>query len=72
MSSLIAQPITLQNGLTLPNRLAKSAMAENLADKDLLPTDDIFSAYKTWAEGGWGLIITGSMTVSQAGQGPLC
>ncbi|QKD55183.2 uncharacterized protein FOBCDRAFT_202324 [Fusarium oxysporum Fo47] len=27
-------------------------MAKNLADKDLLPTDDVYSAYKAWAEGG--------------------
>ncbi|KAH7227134.1 uncharacterized protein BKA55DRAFT_599160 [Fusarium redolens] len=63
MSSPIAQPITFGNGLTLPNRLAKSAMAENLADKDLLPTNDVYSAYKAWAEGGWGLIITGNVQV---------
>ncbi|KAM0203162.1 hypothetical protein ACHAQI_010568 [Fusarium lateritium] len=63
MSSPIAQPITLRNGLMLPNRLAKSAMAENLADKDLLPTEDVYSAYKAWAEGGWGLIITGNVQV---------
>ncbi|KAM0491055.1 hypothetical protein ACHAP8_010943 [Fusarium lateritium] len=63
MTSHIEQPITLKNGLTLPNRLAKSAMAENIADKDLLPTDQIYTAYKTWANGGWGLIITGNVQV---------
>ncbi|SPJ93228.1 related to NADH oxidase [Fusarium torulosum] len=63
MSSPLAQPLTLKNGLMLPNRLAKAAMAENLADKDLLPTDDVYSAYKAWAEGGWGLIITGNVQV---------
>ncbi|KAH7150586.1 hypothetical protein DER46DRAFT_688977 [Fusarium sp. MPI-SDFR-AT-0072] len=57
------QPITLKNGLTLPNRLAKSAMAENLADGDLLPTDQVYTAYKTWANGGWGLLITGNVQV---------
>lgn len=56
----------------MPNRLAKSAMAENLADKDLLPTDDVYSAYKAWAEGGWGLIITGRFTVPPVGRGPFC
>ncbi|KAF5647851.1 NADH:flavin oxidoreductase NADH oxidase [Fusarium tjaetaba] len=44
-------------------------MAENLSDKDLLPTDDVYSAYKAWAEGGWGLIITGSFTVLQTPAG---
>ncbi|KAI7766405.1 hypothetical protein LZL87_013675 [Fusarium oxysporum] len=63
MTSHIEQPITLKNGLTLPNRLAKSAMAENLADGDLLPTDQVYTAYKTWANGGWGLLITGNVQV---------
>lgn len=64
MTSHIEQPITLKNGLTIPNRLAKSAMAENLADADLLPTDQVYTAYKTWASGGWGLIITGKHILS--------
>lgn len=64
MTSHIEQPITLKNGLTIPNRLAKSAMAENLADADLLPTDQVYTAYKTWASGGWGLVITGNHILS--------
>ncbi|RSL42323.1 hypothetical protein CEP54_015517 [Fusarium duplospermum] len=57
------EPITLKSGLTLPNRLAKAAMAENLSDQDLLPTDQVYTAYKTWARGGWGLLITGNVQV---------
>ncbi|KAF5658550.1 NADH:flavin oxidoreductase NADH oxidase [Fusarium heterosporum] len=38
-------------------------MAENLADGDLLPTDQVYTAYKTWAKGGWGLLITGNVQV---------
>jgi 2,4-dienoyl-CoA reductase-like NADH-dependent reductase (Old Yellow Enzyme family) len=72
MSSPLAQPITFKNGLMLPNRLAKAAMAENLADKDFLPTDDVNSAYKAWAEGGWGMLITGSFTLVQTGRSPSC
>ncbi|KAI6760354.1 hypothetical protein HG530_009214 [Fusarium avenaceum] len=63
MTVLISEPITLGSGLTLPNRLAKAAMAENLADENLLPTEELKSAYKTWANGGWGLIITGNVQV---------
>jgi hypothetical protein len=55
----IAEPLALRSGLILPNRLFKAAMAENLADKDFLPTEAIYGAYKAWGEGGWGLIITG-------------
>jgi len=34
-------------------------MAENLADKELLPTDEIYATYKVRSKGGWGMIITG-------------
>ncbi|KAH8194281.1 hypothetical protein TruAng_011554 [Truncatella angustata] len=35
----IAQPLTLSCGLTLPNRLANAAMAEQMADKQGLPNN---------------------------------
>ncbi|KAK2669823.1 NADH:flavin oxidoreductase/NADH oxidase, N-terminal [Fusarium oxysporum f. sp. vasinfectum] len=38
-------------------------MAENMADSDLLPTDEVISAYRVWANGGWGMIITGNVQV---------
>jgi 2,4-dienoyl-CoA reductase-like NADH-dependent reductase (Old Yellow Enzyme family) len=35
-------------------------MAETMADpKDNLPKEDIAHAYSKWAQGGWGLIMTG-------------
>jgi 2,4-dienoyl-CoA reductase-like NADH-dependent reductase (Old Yellow Enzyme family) len=55
----ISQPRTLGCGLTLPNRLAKAALAEQLADKGGLPGRRILSAYGKWAKGGWGMIMTG-------------
>ncbi|TEA16324.1 NADH-dependent flavin oxidoreductase nadA [Colletotrichum sidae] len=61
--SAIAKPLTLKCGLTLPNRLAKAAMAENWADKDALPTDEFNVAYSQWAEGGWGLLMTGNVAI---------
>ena len=33
------EPLTLPSGLTLPNRIAKAPMTENLADADNQPTD---------------------------------
>ncbi|KXJ87689.1 hypothetical protein Micbo1qcDRAFT_151679 [Microdochium bolleyi] len=57
-------PLTLKCGLTLPNRLVNPAMAEYFADKDSLPTSEAcLSAYERWAEGGWGLIMTGNVQV---------
>jgi 2,4-dienoyl-CoA reductase-like NADH-dependent reductase (Old Yellow Enzyme family) len=59
----IQEPITLPCGLTLPNRLSKAAMAENWADKSYLPTESLLKVYETWAEGGWGSVLTGNVQV---------
>lgn len=55
----IAQPLTLKCGLTIPNRLVKAAMAEQLSDSQHLPNERLQAVYKPWAEGGWGMLITG-------------
>lgn len=62
-NTAIAKPLTLKCGLTLPNRLSKAAMAENWADKDGLPVEAMQTAYSTWAEGEWGLVMTGMYTL---------
>ena len=63
MSHTVFTPLTLPNGATLPNRLAKAAMEENMAAIGHLPGDDIFQLYKTWSAGGTGLLITGNVMV---------
>jgi 2,4-dienoyl-CoA reductase-like NADH-dependent reductase (Old Yellow Enzyme family) len=61
MSDLrIAQPFTLKCGLTLPNRLIKAAMAEQMADKERLPGPQFLSSYGEWADGGYGMVLTGT------------
>ena len=60
----LAQPITLPCGLTLPNRLVKAAMTEQLADKEHLPSDAFNTVYRAWAEGGWGMVLTGNVQVN--------
>lgn len=65
MNLQIAKPITLPvSGLTLPNRLAKAAMAEALCP-DGTPTPKFIRAYEAWAEGGWGLVMTGNVQVDE-------
>ncbi|KAK6063040.1 NADH:flavin oxidoreductase/NADH oxidase [Seiridium cupressi] len=59
----IAQPLTLPNGLTLPNRLVNAAMAESLADKQGLPSKQTYAPYRAWAKGGWGMVLTGNVQV---------
>ena len=64
-------PLTLPNGATIPNRIAKAAMEENMADGDHAPSAELISLYRTWAEGGSGLIITGNVMIdARAMTGP--
>lgn len=54
---------TLPNGTQLPNRLAKAAMEENLANQDQAPSEQLINLYGAWAKGGVGLMITGNVMV---------
>ncbi|MCY1355030.1 NADH oxidase [compost metagenome] len=63
--STLFQPLRLPNGQVIPNRIAKAAMEENLADADHAPGDALIRLYRTWAEGGAGLIITGNVMVDR-------
>lgn len=63
--SLLAQPLTLPSGLVLPNRIAKAAMTENLADADNQPTPELERVYRRWAQGGSGLLVTGNLMVDR-------
>jgi 2,4-dienoyl-CoA reductase-like NADH-dependent reductase (Old Yellow Enzyme family) len=64
-------PLALPNGAVVPNRLAKAAMEENMADADHAPSPSLLRLYRSWAEGGAGLIVTGNVMVdSRAMTGP--
>lgn len=62
----IAKPLTLPCGLTVPNRLAKAAMAEGWGDKNKLPHQRLIETYGSWADGEWGLVMTGNVQVDAA------
>ena len=49
----------------LKNRLVRSATYENAATNDGRVTEKLISIYRELAEGGVGLIITGTMGVSE-------
>lgn len=61
------QPLSLNCGCVLTNRLAKAAMEENMADPNNAPSDALFTLYRAWGEGGIGLIITGNVMVDYRG-----
>ncbi|AUC15011.1 NADH oxidase [Tenacibaculum sp. SZ-18] len=65
----LKDPITLPNGTVLANRIAKSAMSENLSNKTHEPTSILINAYKEWAKGGSGLLITGNVMIDSKALG---
>ena len=58
-------PLTLPNGSVIPNRLAKAAMEENMADNDHAPSQELIRLYQSWADGGVGLMITGNVMIDR-------
>ena len=58
------KPINLR-GVTIANRIVKSAMSEGSADPLGSPTKPLIRMYERWARGGVGLSITGMAHVRQ-------
>lgn len=42
-------PLVLPNGALVPNRIAKAAMEENMADGDHAPSHELLRLYQAWA-----------------------
>lgn len=61
----IASPLRLPCGVVLPNRLAKAAMTEALADDLGRATPELASLYAQWSDGGSGLLVTGNVQVDR-------
>src|SRR5258708_13286438 len=59
-------PLTLPNKAVVPNRIAKAAMEENMADSGQLPGEDLRRLYANWASGGAGLILSGNVMIDPA------
>ncbi|VDM97151.1 unnamed protein product [Thelazia callipaeda] len=59
------------SNLIAPNRIMKSAMSEQLATYDKnnmmksgIPTQEIINLYEKFAEGGFGIIVTGCIMIN--------
>ncbi|WP_198154292.1 oxidoreductase [Catenuloplanes japonicus] len=57
-------PLHLAHGPALPNRIAKAAMEELLAEPGHLPGQRLERLYRRWSAGGAGLLITGHVMVT--------
>lgn len=55
--------LLLPCGVVIPNRIAKSAMTEGLADVNDHANQGHNNLYSTWAQGGSGLLISGNIMV---------
>ncbi len=60
---MIETALTLPCGARLPNRLAKAAMTEGLADPAGRPTAELEQLYRIWGEGGCGLLLSGNVHI---------
>ena len=58
-------PLKLPCGAVLPNRLAKAAMTERLADPRNRPTAAHERLYRLWSAGGPGMLLTGNVQIDR-------
>lgn len=68
-AEVLGQPFALRGGVVLKNRLMKSAMSEILGSRDHAPTPAHARLYRTWAEGGVGLAVTGNVMIDRRALG---
>mgnify|MGYP006151364043 CR=1 FL=1 len=61
----VFERLVFPNGSRIPNRIAKAAMEENMADLNHAPSEGLMRLYQAWADGGVGLIITGNVMVDR-------
>lgn len=59
----LAQPLVLPCGVTVRNRLLKSAMSEGLGTPSHGPPEGMARVYRRWAEGGLGVCVTGNVMI---------
>lgn len=65
MTSPLAAPLTLPGGAVLPNRIAKAAMSEGMADPDGHATPRLDTLYRRWGASGAGLLLSGNIQVDR-------
>jgi 2,4-dienoyl-CoA reductase-like NADH-dependent reductase (Old Yellow Enzyme family) len=62
---ILRQPLALPCGATLPNRLAKAAMTERLADSRNRATPRHERLYRIWGAAGAGMLLTGNVQIDR-------
>ena len=67
--AILKQAFTLPCGITVPNRIVKSAMSENNADQGAGPSKSILQLYERWGQGGAGILVTGNVMIDRRALG---
>lgn len=63
---ILGRPLALRCGATLPNRLAKAAMTEQMADPTTnAPNERHIRLYERWGAGGAGMMLTGNVMIDR-------
>ena len=63
--SVLNQSFTLPCGAVVPNRIAKSALSEGIAEPNGRPSTALFNLYERWGKGGAGILFTGNVMVDK-------
>ncbi|MGW5574252.1 NADH:flavin oxidoreductase/NADH oxidase family protein [Nocardia thailandica] len=61
----LSDRVELPGGGVLANRLMKSALSEALGDARNRPTDRLVRLFERWADGGYGLVVTGNVMIDR-------
>jgi len=65
LPTLLNAALTLPNGQSIANRIAKAAMTEGLADTSAYPSPALERLYAKWAHSGCGVLITGNVMIDR-------
>ncbi|MDQ0861032.1 NADH:flavin oxidoreductase/NADH oxidase family protein [Bacillus sp. V2I10] len=63
--SVLEDSLQLPNRAIIKNRIFKSAMSEALGTNNQNPRESLVTLYKTWANGGAGLVVTGNVMIDR-------
>jgi 2,4-dienoyl-CoA reductase-like NADH-dependent reductase (Old Yellow Enzyme family) len=69
MASNLLNPITLPCGVTIQNRIVKSAMSEGLGAANYAPSSALIHLYEKFCAGGSGIVITGNVMIDSNARG---
>ena len=64
-SSALSRSFSLKCGVTVNNRIAKSALSEGIAESNGRPSEALYNLYDRWGKGGAGILFTGNVMVDK-------